>query len=305
MLKLPALPDTATEARPLHREAVGHPQRHRPGAARRRRPLHGDLRRLHRHHPAWRGTADRPRRHRAGWTLNIPGAEAEPTGQQDTQPPSEDQPERPADPKDEQQQPVDQPAESERPADPETEAPEVRQPQAEEPTAAADVEGRRGPDEADEADDSILDAPWILAGLTGGGVLLSAALFMAVQTRRRAQFRNRRPGRAVAAPAPELAPVEMTMTATGAAAAATVEFTHEALRRLADTVGTSGGTMPPLAAVELGHGKLTLHLSAADRAARPLDRQSRPDPLARRAPTSTSMSSAPTPGTSRRPTRSW
>ena len=93
-------------------------------------------------------------------------------------------------------------------------------------------------------------------------MLLSGALFMAVQTRRRAQFRNRRPGRAVAAPAPELAPVEMTMTATGAAAAATVEFTHEALRRLADTVGTSGGTMPPLAAVELGHGKLTLHLSA-------------------------------------------
>ena len=192
-----------------------------------------------------------------GWTLNIPIAKAEPTGHQDLQLPREDESERPAEPQDEQQ-PVDPPAQNEPPAIPESEAPEVEQPQAEEPAApaAADVEP------VDEADDSILDAPWILAGLTGGGVLLSGALFMAVQTRRRAQFRNRRPGRAIAAPAPELAPVEMTMTATGAAAAATVEFTHEALRRLADTVGTSGGTMPPLAAVELGPGKLTLHLSA-------------------------------------------
>ena len=74
-----------------------------------------------------------------GWTLNIPGAEAEPTGQPDTQLPREDKPETPADPKDEQQ-PVDPPAENETPVIPETEAPEtaapeVQQPQAEEPTA--------------------------------------------------------------------------------------------------------------------------------------------------------------------------
>ena len=85
---------------------------------------------------------------------------------------------------------------------------------------------------------------------------------MALKTRRRGGFRNRPPGRAIAAPPPELAPVEMTLNATGAAAAATVEFTHEALRRLAAAVGAVGGTMPPLAAVELGHGELTLHLSA-------------------------------------------
>jgi nucleoid-associated protein YgaU len=195
-----------------------------------------------------------------GWTLNIPGIQAEPTGQPDRQLPREHKSHTPAGPKDEQQ-PVDPSTENEPPANPETEEPASEAPEvqlrAEEPTAqAADV------DQVEETDDPILDAPWTLAGLTGGGVLLSGALFMALQTRRRAQFRNRRPGRAVAAPAPEVAPVEMTLTATGAAAAATVEFTDEALRRLADAVGVSGGTMPPLAAVELGHGKLTLHLSA-------------------------------------------
>lgn len=195
-----------------------------------------------------------------GWKLNIPGAQT-PAGHDDRQhqpQPREDKPETPAEPKTEQQ-PIDPPAE-ETPPVPETEAPETAAPevpQAEEPTApAADV------DQVDEADDSILEAPWVLAGLTGGGVLLSGALLMALRSRRRSAFRNRPPGRAVAAPPPELAPVEMTLNATGAAAAATVEFADEALRRLAAAVGAQGTTMPPLAAVELAKGKLTLHLSA-------------------------------------------
>lgn len=196
-----------------------------------------------------------------GWKLNIPGAET-PAGhdaRQDQQP-RETEPEAPTSPQG--QQPVDPPAEEEppvaqEPEAPETAAPEVAQPQAEEPAApAADV------DQVDDADDSILDAPWVLAGLTGGGVLLSGALLMALRSRRRAGYRNRQPGRAIAAPPPELAPVEMTLNATGAAAAATVEFADEALRRLAAAVGAQGTTMPPLAAVELAHGKLTLHLSA-------------------------------------------
>lgn len=194
-----------------------------------------------------------------GWTLNIPGA--------DNKQPREVEPENPASPED--QQPVDPPAEEKPPvvqepeapevpetAAPETEAPEVAPPRAEEPPAAAEV------DQVDDSDDSILEAPWVLAGLTGGGVLLSGALLMALRSRRRTAFRNRPPGRAIAAPSPELAPVEMTLNATGAAAAATVEFADEALRRLAAAVGAQGTTMPPLAAVELGHGKLTLHLSA-------------------------------------------
>ncbi|HET7735849.1 MAG TPA: LysM peptidoglycan-binding domain-containing protein [Nocardioidaceae bacterium] len=196
-----------------------------------------------------------------GWKLNIPGAE-QPVGRDNTQQPREDKPENPPGPRDDQQ-PAEPPAEDEPPLPqesqaPETTAPEVTQPQAENPSATAD-----DVDQADEeADDSVLDAPWILAGLTGGGVLLSGALLMALRSRRRAVFRNRPPGRAVAAPPPELAPVEMTLNATGAVAAATVEFADEALRRLAAAVGAQGGTMPPLAAVELAEGKLTLHLSA-------------------------------------------
>jgi LysM repeat protein len=198
-----------------------------------------------------------------GWKLNIPGAE-QGGSHDDTrhQQPRDVEPETPASPED--QRPVDLPAEEEPPVAHEPEVPEVPEtavpdapPQAEEPaTPASDV------DQVDDADDSILDAPWVLAGLTGGGVLLSGALLMALRSRRRAGYRNRTPGRAIAAPPPELAPVEMTLNATGAAAAATVEFADEALRRLAAAVGAQGITMPPLAAVELAHGKLTLHLSA-------------------------------------------
>jgi LysM repeat protein len=198
-----------------------------------------------------------------GWKLNIPGAE-QGGSHDDTrhQQPRDVEPETPASPED--QRPVDPPAEEEPPVAHEPEVPEVPEtavpdapPQAEAPASpAADV------DQVDDADDSILDAPWVLAGLTGGGVLLSGALLMALRSRRRAGYRNRTPGRAIAAPPSELAPVEMTLNATGAAAAATVEFADEALRRLAAAVGAQGTTMPPLAAVELGHGKLTLHLSA-------------------------------------------
>ncbi len=194
-----------------------------------------------------------------GWKLNIPATETPVDDRQDQPQPRGDKPQTPAEPKDEQP-PVDSPAEETPPATQETPAPETATPevpQTEEPAApVADV------DQVDDTDDSILEAPWVLAGLTGGGVLLSGALLMALRSRRRSAFRNRPPGRAIAAPPPELAPVEMTLNATGSAAAATVEFADEALRRLAAAVGAQGTTMPPLAAVEIGHGKLTLHLSA-------------------------------------------
>ncbi len=259
VLKLPALPGTATEAHPY----TVKPSDTLSDIAQEQL---GDADRYMEIYDASTGITQPDGAHLTdpdvidvGWTLNIPGAKAEPTGQPDTQLPREDKPDRTADPRDE---PVDPPTENETPViaeteAPETAAPEVQQPQGEQPTApAAEV------DQAHEADDSILDAPWILAGLTGGGVLLSGALLMALKARRRGGFRNRPPGRAIAAPPPELAPVEMTLNATGAAAAATVEFTHEALRRLAGAIGAVGGTMPPMAAVELGHDELTVHLSA-------------------------------------------
>lgn len=204
----------------------------------------------------------------AGWTLNVLATQTQPTDPPGT--PRKPKPHTPAQLKGDHQQPVDPHIEPPAPPDtespdaenPETEAPDVKKHHAEAPPTADSAGG-------EEADDSVLAAPWVLAGLTGGGVLLSGALLMALQARRRCQFRNRRPGRAIATPPPELAPVEMTLDANGAAAAVTVEYADQALRRLAAAVGASGGTMPPLAAVELGHGTLTLHLSAPAELATP------------------------------------
>ncbi|MFC8501028.1 LysM peptidoglycan-binding domain-containing protein [Pedococcus sp. NPDC057267] len=100
-------------------------------------------------------------------------------------------------------------------------------------------------------------ASWMLAGLTGGGAMLAGAMLLALRSRRRAQFRARRPGRTIAAPEPLLAPVEKTLTAAGGPASVDVEVMDEALRRLA--MGTA--PMPELAAVELAEHTLTLHLS--------------------------------------------
>lgn len=133
----------------------------------------------------------------------------------------------------------------------------------EEQNPTAETPGDQSVDDAgDEAsDESVLDAAWVLPGLTGGGVLLAGALFLGLQRRRRAQFRARRPGRAIAAPPTELAPTEMTISAAGGPVAATVAFMDEALRRLAEHARTHQAEMPPLAAVQLHEDLVTLHLS--------------------------------------------
>ena len=48
--------------------------------------------------------------------------------------------------------------------------------------------------------------------------------------------------------------------------AATVEYAHQALRRLAAAFGASTGTMTSLAAVELGHGADSRLLESAESA---------------------------------------
>ncbi len=113
-----------------------------------------------------------------------------------------------------------------------------------------------------ESDDSVLSSPWFVTGLAGGGMLLAGALLLGLRTRRRSQFRTRRPGRTIASPDPALAPIEKS-AAAATAAAVSVEFVDHALRRLAAHVAAARSSMPPLAAVELGHRTLTLHLSAA------------------------------------------
>jgi len=114
--------------------------------------------------------------------------------------------------------------------------------------------------EAQDAEHS--QAPWMLAGLTGGGAMLAGAMLLVLRGRRRAQFRARRPGRTIATPEPVLVPVEKTLTAAGSPACADVALMDEALRRLAATLARDGAPMPELAAVELAGHALTLHLSA-------------------------------------------
>jgi hypothetical protein len=120
-----------------------------------------------------------------------------------------------------------------------------------------------GAESAESEQDSVLSASWVLAGLTGGGVLLAGSLFLGLQQRRRAQFRARRPGRGIAAPDPELIPAERTVIAAGGKTAATVEFMDAALKRVAAAAHAAGTPMPALAAVELNGNRLTLHLSGA------------------------------------------
>lgn len=117
--------------------------------------------------------------------------------------------------------------------------------------------------EAQDHEDS--QAPWMVGGLTGGGAMLAAAMLLVLRSRRRAQFRARRPGRTIATPQQVLVPVEKTLTAVGGPACADVELMDEALRRLAATTTRLGESMPELAAVELSEHALTLHLSAPTR----------------------------------------
>lgn len=103
--------------------------------------------------------------------------------------------------------------------------------------------------------------PWMLAGLTGGGVVLAGSMLLVLRRRRRAQFRSRRPGRTVPVPPPGLASVEKSLATSGATAAPTVEFMDDALRRLASDQTRAGRDMPALAAVELTATAIVLHLS--------------------------------------------
>lgn len=145
---------------------------------------------------------------------------------------------------------------------------ETRHPQADSGQGDATTTGDDLGEEVDDVEnDSVLNAPWILSGLTGAGALLAGGLYRGLRQRRAAQARNRRPGRAVATPGPELAGAEMTITAAGRIGEEPLAYLDAALRRLAGTTYLSRGAMPAVAAVELTPdgaaegGRLTLHLS--------------------------------------------
>jgi LysM repeat protein len=104
-------------------------------------------------------------------------------------------------------------------------------------------------------------APWLLTGLTGGGVVLAASLLLLLRTRRRGQFRNRRPGRTIAAPGPQLNPVEKTITAVGDLSAPRITVVDAALRRLAAGQTAVQQPMPRVIAVQLSSSTIRLYLS--------------------------------------------
>ncbi|WP_457255914.1 LysM peptidoglycan-binding domain-containing protein [Pedococcus sp. P5_B7] len=196
-----------------------------------------------------------------GWKLSIPAIRAaapttpdthsEPIGTEHPEP-SPSEPAGTAQPT--PQTAASQPAPG-APATPPADAPSARQPS---PTTAA-TSGAAHHDSRDDSDPQL--APWMLAGLTGGGAMLAGAMLLALRGRRKAQFRARRPGRTIASPEPMLAPVEKTLTAAGAPASVDVQVMDEALRRLAAATAASPAPMPELAAVELAQRALTLHLS--------------------------------------------
>ena len=104
-------------------------------------------------------------------------------------------------------------------------------------------------------------SPWLLTGLSGGGAVLAASLLLLLRTRRRSQYRYRRPGRTIAVPGPQLTPVEKTITAAGDLSAPRITFVDAALRRLAARQTVDQQTMPPLTAIQLSSSTIRLHLS--------------------------------------------
>jgi hypothetical protein len=114
---------------------------------------------------------------------------------------------------------------------------------------------------AEPADDGSVTPAWLLTGLAGGGGILAGSLFLALRSRRRAQFRARRPGRTISVPGAELAPVEKTVTVAGEGASVAVEWLDQILRRLAAAHASTKAPMPDLAAVEISTTTLALRLS--------------------------------------------
>ena len=195
-----------------------------------------------------------------GWTIRIPADPPDPAAT-DSQP---------ADPDGPAFQPTETPAQPAEPGEQAT-APAAPAPAAPadrpagtsaQPPPAASSEPAQTPDlDQDDADETAaMAAPWLLTGFTGG-VVLSASVFLLLGSRRRQQFRERRPGRMIATPPAVLAPVEKSIQAVGSKSAPTVQHMDEALRRLAHTRTAADLPMPKLLAVELAPAGLTLHLT--------------------------------------------
>jgi hypothetical protein len=96
----------------------------------------------------------------------------------------------------------------------------------------------------------------------GAGALLAGGVFTTLQTLRRRQFRNRRPGRTISSAPQPLIPTEKALLTHGPAGVADVEFLDHALRSLAAaTATTPGGRLPDVLAARMVADQLDLRLA--------------------------------------------
>jgi nucleoid-associated protein YgaU len=109
-----------------------------------------------------------------------------------------------------------------------------------------------------------------IGAFSGGGALLAGGVMGAFLVARRRQSRNRRPGRTIAATAPELVPVEKAVVSHGRPGLATAEFLDSALRSLSAAIAADlDGRLPDVVAVRHGGGQLNLRLSGVHRGPTP------------------------------------
>lgn len=106
-----------------------------------------------------------------------------------------------------------------------------------------------------------LSATWVLSGLAGAGVLLAGSIGLLLRRNRATQFRARRPGRALPAPDPVLAPVEKTLHIQQPTCGARVTGIDRAFRQLAAMCAEQGIPAPAVAAAQLTGDRLSVHLS--------------------------------------------
>lgn len=141
-------------------------------------------------------------------------------------------------------------------------------PPIETPATAASP-SREAADTATTTDEAERGAISALRALLATTACLSAGALGLLLFHRRRQFRERRPGRAIAATPPELMEVERAVLETGGEARPAVEFLDRALRHVATSQRVASLPLPPLGAAVMGKDKLTLLFNEPARGAAP------------------------------------
>lgn len=186
-----------------------------------------------------------------GWKVTIPAGGKEPKAEKN----HTDEPKRTAD------IPAPSPTDPPTPTNPPQTGPPDSSPQATATTAPVGTTSQAA-ETPSEADDALAAPSWLLTGLSGAGAVLAGALWLALGSRRAVQFRSRRPGKTVAAPPPDLAPVEKTLMHQGAPTANLVIAIDETLRRLVARLTADDQPVPLVVGVDATNTHLTLRLRA-------------------------------------------